>query len=362
AALWAAKGMALANATDADTRTVAENVVHAEYDRFKEPVTVNVKVDGTANTVMVEVSQSPVRFFSDLLPIKTKPISVSAEARLVGGGNLCVIGLNENVGGTIGLEADARLTATNCAIYSNSTSGAGLKSKGNARLIAHFTCTAGGYTGAASNFTPEPVTDCPQIEDPLASRAAPTVGACDENNLTISGSGSVTLWPGVYCGGLSIEDQAEARLSPGVYVMKDGALRVDNQASLEGEGVGFFFTGKQSLVHFAADTEINLTAPTDGAMAGLLFFEDHNSQKNRKFEIFSNNARELLGTIYLPNGRLYIDADEPIADQSAFTVIVANKLELYAGPNLVLNTDYGATDVPVPQGVGPIDGDVILSH
>ena len=51
-----------------------------------------------------------------------------------------------------------------------------------------------------------------------------------------------------------------------------------------------------------------------------------------------------------------------IADQSAYTVIVARTIELQSGPNLVLNANYGATNVPVPQGVGPTGSTVALSQ
>ena len=73
----------------------------------------------------------------------------------------------------------------------------------------------------------------------------------------------------------------------------------------------------------------------------------------RQHQIFSDNARNLLGTIYMPQGEIIIDATKPIADKSAYTVLVVNQLHLYSGPNLILNTDYSATDVPVPMGVGP---------
>ena len=73
----------------------------------------------------------------------------------------------------------------------------------------------------------------------------------------------------------------------------------------------------------------------------------------RTYRIISDNARNLLGTIYLPAGRLVVDAKKPIADRSAYTIIVAKQVELFDGPNLYLNTNYSATDVPVPQGVGP---------
>ncbi len=78
--------------------------------------------------------------------------------------------------------------------------------------------------------------------------------------------------------------------------------------------------------------------------------------------IISNNARTMLGTIYLPAGRLVIDADKPVADQSAYTVVVAQQVNLYEGPNLYLNANYDATSVPVPKGVGPISGKLLITQ
>ena len=64
----------------------------------------------------------------------------------------------------------------------------------------------------------------------------------------------------------------------------------------------------------------------------------------------------------MPQGGIIIDATKPIADKSAYTVLVVNQLQLFSGPNLVLNTDYSATDVPVPRGVGPYGSKVFLSN
>ncbi len=75
-------------------------------------------------------------------------------------------------------------------------------------------------------------------------------------------------------------------------------------------------------------------------------------------EIRDQNA----GNIYLPNGRLYVDAEDDVAEDSAYTAIVARKVELSAGPTLHLNTDYGATDIPVPSGIGPVGGNVMLTR
>lgn len=95
-------------------------------------------------------------------------------------------------------------------------------------------------------------------------------------------------------------------------------------------------------------------------MAGLLVYAAP-SVKDAQFRILSDNARNLLGTIYLPASELHVDANQPVADQSAYTAIVADKLTLYGGPHLVLNTDYHLTTVPVPGGIKGVGQPVRLS-
>ncbi|MEZ5840816.1 MAG: hypothetical protein R3D02_10465 [Hyphomicrobiales bacterium] len=44
-------------------------------------------------------------------------------------------------------------------------------------------------------------------------------------------------------------------------------------------------------------------------MASLLMFEDPNAKTGNIYEIYSHNARNLTGTIYLPKGKLKIQGD-----------------------------------------------------
>ena len=71
----------------------------------------------------------------------------------------------------------------------------------------------------------------------------------------------------------------------------------------------------------------------------------------RLHKIASNNARNLLGTLYLSRSILLINADAPVADSSAYTAIVTGRLWLQKGPILTLNSDYTKTTVPVPGGL-----------
>ena len=160
----------------------------------------------------------------------------------------------------------------------------------------------------------------------------------------------MTLAPGVYCNGLTI--MGKARLEPGIYAMSGGGLLVDGGGTLEGDNVGFFLTGPASTIKFGKKSQVSLTAPRRGDMAGILFFEDRDTDFSGSHQITSDDARNMVGTIYLPKSKLLIDASNPVADRSDYTIIIAREFELRDGPELVLNTNYAGSSIPVPEGVG----------
>ena len=139
-------------------------------------------------------------------------------------------------------------------------------------------------------------------------------------------------------------------------------------AVLKGNNVGFYFTGnvpadddgRVTVMRFMKELIVEMTAPKDGAMAGLLFNEDRNAPANRRYEVVSDSARRLVGTIYFPRGIFSVSANQSIADKSEYTAVVTRRLELFQAPNLVLNARYNATDVPVPDGLGPNSGVIRL--
>jgi hypothetical protein len=65
-----------------------------------------------------------------------------------------------------------------------------------------------------------------------------------------------------------------------------------------------------------------LPIPIVGGLVG-----NSSKARPREHKILSDNARMLLGTIYMPQGRLIIDANKPIADKSAYTVLVVQRID-----------------------------------
>ncbi len=334
------------NSTDGSTPvySVMSNVI----DKSGSPLQVEVNLAATATSL-----------FGSHFGLGDSQIAVRSVAVVVGKPNICLLALDPKAVGAIELEHKATVIGQNCAVYSNSINPKGIMSFNRSSLTASLICSAGGKAGNIGNFSPAPLTDCPQFQDPLAGRPEPTVGGCSATNLVIKNE-TVTLSEGTYCGGILIKGTSRVTLTPGVFVIKDGPVIVADTASLEGDKVGMYFSGNTSRFKFATGTTISLTAPKSGVMAGLLFFASR-SQANTKFEILSDNARQLLGTIYLPNGELSIDANEPIADKSAYTAIVARQVTAYSGPTITLNTNYDLTDIPVPEGIRGVGQPVALA-
>jgi Flp pilus assembly protein TadG len=362
AATAAAKEFTLIDTSKHDINAMTQAKVEAFMRAGTSGAAGGYQVTGTAALSPLQVTVDVLQQFTTpfgVLRGATSRLSVRSVAQVIGRPNICVLGLEDTGDGAIELWTNARMTAQNCAVYANSTSSAGIKSKNNARLSASLICSAGGADGGVSSFNPQPMTDCPALEDPLAGRPAPPVGACRATGLKIVSQG-VKLEPGVYCGGIEISGSSVVELAAGVYVMKDGPLIVRDTASLSGEDVGFFLTGTEAWFRFATSTTISLAAPRSGLMAGLLFHESSAQSTAYTHRILSDDARLLLGTIYLPRGNLVIDANRPVADQSAYTAIVARTVRLYAGPNLVLNTNYDQSPVPVPEGIKGVGQPVAL--
>jgi Flp pilus assembly protein TadG len=372
AALAAAREMRLGNAAQDTIDQVARNYVNSiVYSTTRlTGVQTSTSIAADFTNVTVNLVGQTGSLFATRIGVASPSVSASARASVKGGAPLCMVTLKSNsllMNYGIKVGANSSLLAPGCSIYSNNQTPKSLWVNAASRISAATVCAAGGLTGSSVVFTTAPQVDCPVLPDPLASRPDPVSNpkACDYTGKVVDG-GTATLYPGVYCDGLKITGNAAVTLSPGIYTMRDqgwgslGALVVNNGSTLRGTDVGFFFSGASSYMDLQPTSVIDITAPRTGPMAGVLLWEGNDAVWGWH-KIESTQARNLLGTIYMPKSQLFITSPNPVADQSAYTIIVAGTLDV-ANSNLVLNTNYGATDVPVPSGVGRTAGNVVLDR
>ena len=325
-------------------------------------------MSGSGRTSLSLRPASPSSFFARVLSTrstrwasKQTPIAVTADAtaQTSGGANICVIGLDETRGDVVHLDDHARLTGVGCAVYSNSIDPNGLMVTGSAFLQAAFNCSAGGYGATDRHFAAPPLSDCPRRDDPLAGRMEPLTGGCDHEQLQLKDHVG-RIFPGVYCGGLTVDGASRITLEDGIYVFKDGPFQVKDISRVDGEGVGLFFTGVNAGIKFEDKSAISLAAPETGAMTGVLIWQSAGVTGVDSFEIYSNYVDRLVGTIYLPDASFIAAATAEVAEDSAYTAIIAKTISLRKNTRLVLNTDYSMTSVPVPAGIANAGGAVYL--
>ena len=355
ASLASAKELGLASTKDETVKTIANDYVVASIytalgqKKGTQSADVKTTISKSRKEVTVDISYTWTPMIIQYIHSDSFPIKVSSTASLAGEQSICVLALDPNGSKAINMGQDATLTANNCVIFSNSKDSRSISVFKQSNMTGSEIMSSGGYEGQPSSFSPLPITDTPVVEDPLKNRAAPPVGNCINQN--IPKNKTYTLSPGTYCGGLTIKGNVDVKLEPGIYVIKDGPFSIVGSALIYGEDVSFYFTGNNSKFDFSVPSTVSLSARTTGPLSGILFFQDRNSNF-QDFTIRSKNAEKFEGAIYLPNGRLYIDKESRIGQQSSWTAIIAKRIETGKGPNIIINSDYANSTIPVPDGIG----------
>lgn len=343
------------NAIEAIAKSYVDNTLG---DR--STTTTEVAIDSEKGAVKVTLADAWHPFFAHFLGADITPIVVHARAELVGESKVCVIALKPTGMGAISMTQNALLEGNGCSVYSNSTNSQGISLSSGSAISADLVCSAGGVLNKGAISGTKVLTDCPAMPDPLSGRKPPGVGGCD-HMMTIVNGATAELSPGVYCGGINVMNGSSVTFKPGNYIIKNGPFRVKDTSRISGKDVAFYLTGGASLIQFFDSATIDLSGAEDGDMAGLLFFEDPASLPLRVHNIRATKAYNLTGTIYLPRGDLKVDPAASVAEKSAYTAIIVNKLTVDNGPSLFLNTNYGATSVPVPDGIRS-SADVVLAE
>ncbi|HEY3146830.1 MAG TPA: Tad domain-containing protein, partial [Dongiaceae bacterium] len=193
------------------------------------------------------VSASVPTDFLGVLGISSINVNVSATAAVAStsGGYYCVLALNNSATAALQLTGNANITITapKCVVQVNSNNSDAVDTTGNARLSSMENCFVGRvHSVGNSSVSPAPDAVCKAVPDPFVAYPRPPVGGCDFTNYSLSGNKTVTLQPGVYCGGMSFSGPVTVTFSPGLFVIKDGTI-TETGGNFTGDGVSFFLTG-----------------------------------------------------------------------------------------------------------------------
>jgi hypothetical protein len=293
---------------------------------------------GNSSFVEVIVNQPSPSYFMRVLGFLSTPVAARAVAGVGAATGWCIQTL---IPTGIGFRStsNSRITA-NCGVIVNSSSNEALKIESNAILTASNIDITGGFNkSSGSTLTPAPNTGVPPAPDPLATLQPPTNAnaAC----LTFPSGGkweinnTQTLYPGVYCGGIFVQSSGVVTFAPGTYVLRGGslvgnALKVDGQ--IKGDGVTFFVTASSTYeykpIALEGSSRVNLSAPTTGSYAGILFHQDPSKGTTSDINRVNSSSNVVLsGLLYFPTQMLQLNSNN-ITITGTYLGIIVRQLEV----------------------------------
>lgn len=327
----------------------------SEWPHGPQTITPTVEVvtlEGGERALHAVIEANRTSFFGNMLPPGGWNMHADSTATSIAVTPLCVLTHGSDRDRVLHIRDNAQIRAPACLIHSNRD----IRIDGG-RLTAALIQTV---TSAQGVMTPAASTGAVPIEDPFADMdlgereiLRNSLG-CAANALPVRyQSGRHVLRNGIHCNGISVEGTAEMVLESGEHWFLSGSLTVKDQARLTGEDVVLFFD-RTSKFDFVDEAMVSLDGRKSGPYAGMVMISTRDN--NQEFNISSDNVDNLLGVIYVPSATLIVQGSADVARESAWTVIVSQRLQMRGSPSLFINADYTASDVPVPEGVGPSSG------
>ena len=311
-----------------------------------------------ANSAYVEaiVSKPEPTYFMRALGVGTLTVSARAVA-YEGNGPNCIYVIDPAASGALSINGNVSILSS-CGLLVDSSSSSGLTAVGNDTISATTIGVVGNYTSNGSvSFTPTPKIGVIAATDPLAHVQAPTVGSCAHTNLSLNNAGSsgtpYQLYPGTYCGGITLHGSTDLNFNPGTYVFAGGGIDVHGNSVMTGTGVTFYLTsgtGGYAGVTLNGTSQVNFSAPTTGPLAGILFFQDRSiPTSGAGSTITGNSSSSFDGALYFPTTTLSFNGN---SSSNGYSIVVADKLTLSG--NSSLGSNYTSLN-----GGSPIKGTVL---
>jgi Flp pilus assembly protein TadG len=350
---------------------------------------------------------------------KSYGVSVTSEASKTEGASLlCMLVLNPSSGKSLEIQGTADIIAPTCTVWVNSTANDGIYLNGTATMDAKKICMGGNYnTVGTSTFLPDKPKNCVYdakatnpyaYPDPLAAQFATDYplayaaakasgpiscvksgGKCryDGYNssskkftqLTLSGSGTTVLYPGIYDGGIQVKAGHKVQLRPGTYFIQNGKFEVqqgtvenyDDGDSSTDDGVTIVLTeptvtsknsSSQVRLDVTAQSNFNLKAPASGYFEGIVVAQHPNSVPNGSSKSTANSvigggSKNFVGIIYYPSQIFYISGSgssttsspDQVATGSPQFAIVADKVYVEGNSPLRIGGSSDSTAAGLPS-------------
>jgi hypothetical protein len=217
------------------------------------------------------------------------------------------------------------------------------------KVVGNCTGSCGSVTVSAAPNTV--TTGAPSQADPLGNLVAPTPGTCTgQSNFYGNGNTYSPINPGTFCSGIQISG-VTLTLNPGTYIITGGAFTTANAAHLNGTGVTIYL-GTGASASLAGGAIVNLSAPTTGTYAGILFYQDRSVTTG--FSVTNGAGSTMTGGLYFPAAAVTFNG---AAYSNLYSFLIAKTAAFSNGVAVTLNNNTAS----LPGG-SPLVGVVSMAE
>src|ERR1051326_32132 len=301
--------------------------------------------------------------FLGSLGISTMNVRASATAMLAPTSpqsEYCLLALNLTAAQSMKVAGNGNITITapSCVMQVNSNSADSTDLTGNAQVNTTDNCIVGSVrTADHSSISPAPDAVCKTLPDPFANYSKPSAGNCDYTNYSLSGNKTVTLSPGVYCGGMNFSGNVNVTFdnstNNGLFIIKDGVI-TETGGAFTRHGAANFLTGRGAPPQMRGQANWHLVAPVSGPMAGFVIFLDPNGPSGAaaaSSQLSGQSELYFEGVVYLPKQLVTITGTAEAFAPSPWTSFVADTFQITGNGSIVINNNTSLTPVPIPTGL-----------
>ena len=293
---------------------------------------------GASGYVEVIATRSVPTYFMRVLSFSAMSVGARAVAGLRPSQG-CVYTLDTS-GVDVSLSGSGTLSVPSCGVVVNSSSSSAVNLSGSASITAKSIGIVGGssVSGSAS-LKPTPVHGIAPVSNPLSYLQAPTYNAasCLANpNVTSTKTIGPTVSGGTVCyNGLTASGSGTLTLNPGVYVI-NGGFSSSGSIAINGSGVTIYLAAPSGSLSLSGSGVFNLTAPTTGPYDGILFFED--SKDTHAMTVSGSSGSTLTGIFYAPSAMLNLSGSSGAtfnSDLVTYTLAISGSAGIheYMGSN-----------------------------
>ena len=314
-----------------------------------DPTSPSFNVPGSVEVIITQPLQL---FFSRIFfIIRGEDFATTAQVRAVANTNAvqeaaCFVSLDPSERDAIGFQS-VQAQLTGCAIKVNSNDSRALGISGNSSVVVNQSSVSvtgdvnqvggGTLTITDQNGQPaEPTIGSAPAPDPFANVDVPNFAGCDSgpNGTTVTTDSPPPLSPGVYCGGLRVQN-ASVTFDPGIYIIDGGDLEFLTNANIVGDDVAFVLTGDPpseiGSLTITGGAQLQTTPPDSGDLQGIMFYQDRNapSGTGNKNRITGGAQLQTDGAFYFPAQELEITGNAQIqVTSNECAGFIARKLSL----------------------------------